>query len=194
MSGPLHAIEYYARKQRRVTRSTFSAELNAASDAFEFAKLIALTVAEVVSYCPHASQLTSMEEQGTLPVLVHLIIDARSVFDSLKAEEIRPPSEISLVMMLCQLKEAMLTHTLRGLHWCDTKDMLADGLNKGAVSREALLEFGRTGVWQLKHDSIGFSETRHVPIKSVKASVSEAFVSQLTADSLCYFDGSWHDR
>ena len=194
LSGLMHVIEYYARKQRRVTRSTYSAELNAASDAYEFAKLIALTLAELVQPCPQASMLTSMEENGSLPIAVHLIIDARSVFDSLRAEEIRPPTEISLVMMLCQLKEAMLTHTLKGLHWVDTHDMLADGLNKGACSRESLVKFGQTGEWNLLHKPISFSETRHVPILSVRAAVTEAFVAQLIEDNSLSLDstGVWH--
>ena len=173
LSGFLHIVEFYARKQRRVCRSTYSAELNAASDAYEFAKLVAMTLAEVIAPCPSAKLLTTMEESGTLPVCVHLIIDALSVYDSLASEEIHLPTESSLVMMLHQLKEALLTHTLRCLHWCDTKDMVSDGLNKGACSREALLSLGNTGYWHLVHQIKSFCETRHVPIPSIKAVISE---------------------
>jgi hypothetical protein len=145
LTGTLHVVEFYSRRQRRVTRSTYSAELNALSDAYEFAKLVALTLAEIVRPCPYAKLLTTMEEIGNLPVCVQMIVDARSVYDSLIAEEIRVPSESSLVMQLHVLKEAMLAHTLSRLWWTDTKDMVADGLNKGAVSREALINLGQLG-------------------------------------------------
>lgn len=166
LSGILHVIEFYARRQRRVTRSTYSAELNSLSDAYEFAKLVALTLAEIIKPCPQATLLTTMEETGSLPVCVQMIVDARSVYDSLIAEEIRTPSESSLVMQLHVLKEAMLSHTLSRLWWTDTKDMIADGLNKGACSREALLELGHIGEWILKHKPLSFAETRHIPIIS----------------------------
>ena len=39
------------------------------------------------------------------------------------------------------------------LWWVDTRDMVADGLNKGAVPRLALQELARKGHWLLQHDS-----------------------------------------
>ena len=102
------------------------------------------------------------------------MIDARSVYDALRSEEIRPPTEISLIMLLCQLKEAMLCHTLRRLWWVDTHDMISDDLTKGICSREALMVLGNTGYWSLKHPALGFSESRHIPIMSIKAHVDGA--------------------
>ena len=166
--GRLHILEFYARKQRRVTRSTFSAELNALSDTYEFAKLIAMTVCECISPHPYATTLTHMEENGSFSIPVECVVDARSVFDALKADDIRPPSEPPLVMFLCQLKEALLAHGLKRLWWVDTRDMVADGLNKGSVSRVALLHLCNTGIWKLEHAAIGWSESRHIPIQSVQ--------------------------
>ena len=112
-------------------------------------------------------------------------------FRQLCTKDLRPPTGISLAMMLCQL---MLTHTLKGLHWVDTHDMLGDGLNKGACSRESLVKFGQTGEWNLLHKATSFSETRHVPIRSVRAAVSESFVAQLIEDNSLSLDstGVWH--
>ena len=45
----------------------------------------------------------------------------------------------------------MSTHRIRTLWWIDTRDMLADGLNKGAVSRKALLEALTCGRWRVNH-------------------------------------------
>ena len=164
-------MEWYARKQRRVTRSTFSAELNAASDAYEFAKLIAMTLAECIRPYPSIKSLVALEETGDFPIPIHLIVDARSVFDALKASEIKAPSEISLIMFLCQLKEALLCHSLSKLWWCDTHDMIADGLNKGAVSRQALLDLVNSGSWNLNKPAIGHTESRYIPIASQQSLV-----------------------
>jgi hypothetical protein len=171
--GNCHILEWYARKQRRVTRSTFSAELNAASDAYEFAKLIAMTVAECVKPYPSIKTLVELEETGGFPVPINLTVDARSVFDALRAAEIKAPSEISLIMFLCQLKEAMLCHALSKLWWCDTHDMVADGLNKGAVSRQALLDLVNHGRWTLTKPAIGYTESRYIPIASQKTLVAD---------------------
>ena len=75
-------------------------------------------------------------------------------------------------MMLCQVKEAMRTGSIKRLFWCDTTDMIADGLNKGACSREALLRLGATGIWEIQFAPVGFSEKVHQPIHSVKESVT----------------------
>jgi hypothetical protein len=164
--GNCHVLEWYSRKQRRVTRSTFSAELNSASDAYEIAKLIAMTVAECVHPYPNIQALVALEETGSFPVPIHLVVDARSVFDALKATEIKAPSEISLIMFLCQLKEALLCHSLSSLWWCDTHDMVSDGLNKGAVSRQALLDLVNNGIWKLNKPAIRHTENRYIPIPS----------------------------
>ena len=45
--------------------------------------------------------------------------------------------------------------------------MVADGLNKGAMSREALIQLARAGSWVLRHPCKCFSETRYVPLQHV---------------------------
>ena len=164
--GVFHLLEWYSRKQRRVTRSTFSAELNAASDAYEMGKLIAMTISEIITPFPSISSLIWLDERGTFAMPIEMCIDARSVFDALKAEETKSPTEVSLIMFLCAFKEALLSHSLATLWWIDTRDMLADGLNKGACSREALVQFGQTGSWRTVHPTIAHREVRHVPIES----------------------------
>ena len=164
--GALHFLEWYSRKQRRVTRSTFSAELNALSDAVDFGKLLALTLTEVLRPIPQAATLVAMEQAGNFAISLEAVVDAKSVYDALTAVEIKPPTETSLVMMLCGIKEMLLCHSLDKLWWCDTHDMLSDGLNKGAVSRQALLDAGNTGRWDLKNMAVGHREYRYVPILS----------------------------
>lgn len=170
LGGAVHVLEFYSRKQRRVTRSTFSAELNALSDAIDIGRLIALTFSELLRPYPQASVLVKLEEQGSFVIALHAVVDAKSVFDAIAAPEIKTPTEVSLVMQLCAVKEALTSRSLSKLWWCSTGDMIADGLNKGAVSRQKLIEFASTGVWRLEKAAIGHSERVHLPIQSSGAS------------------------
>ena len=54
-------------------------------------------------------------ETGKLALLVHSVIDARPVYDSLIAVKVRPPTEALLGMLLSQLKEALMCYTLKRL-------------------------------------------------------------------------------
>ena len=165
-SGIIHIIEFYARKQRRVTRSTFSAELNAFVDAIEFARLVAMVLTEVVTPQVSAMALRRLEEVGDLHCKIVGVVDAQSVFDALAAPEIRPPSESSLIMLLCGVKESLRTGLMSRIFWIDTSDMLADGLGKGMVSRQALLLVGNTGEWHVQYMPKGFSEAIKTVIPS----------------------------
>ena len=170
LGGRVHILEYFSRKQRRVTRSTFSAELNALSDAIDIGRLIALLFSELLRPYPSASALVKLEEQGRFVIELQAVVDAKSVFDAIAAPEIKTPTEVSLVMRLCAVKEALSCRCLSRLWWCSTGDMIADGLNKGAVSRAKLIEFASTGIWHLEKPAIGHSERVHVPIESSAAS------------------------
>ena len=87
--GDFMVVEFYARKQKRVTRSTFSAELNALSDAHEFGRLITLTLSELTRPLPSARALILLDEQGRLPIPHECVVDAKNVFDSLCARDPR---------------------------------------------------------------------------------------------------------
>ena len=166
--GKANTVEYYSRKQRRIVRSTFGAETNGAADAVEIGRMIAYTLAEILIPNCTAAVLTRMDEAGTLPIKLQLIIDCRSLFDTLKADEIKMPREASLVMLLHQLKESLRTGSLSSIVWVDTRDMLADALNKGIIARKAIIDFCNQASWSLKYPFQIFSETTHVPVPSVE--------------------------
>jgi hypothetical protein len=164
--GNLHVIEFYSRKQRRITRSTFAAELHGLADAVEFSKLVAFAVHECLVPNVTPRELVTAEETGTLKLSIEAVIDAMSVFDALVVPETRMPSESSLIMVLLQIKELLRTHTLKRLWWVDTVDMVADGLNKGSVNRQALMLLGQTGVWTLTKAGEFHTENVQVTLKS----------------------------
>ena len=156
--GRIQIIDFYSRRQRRIVRSTFGAELNSLVDAFETAKLVAFTLAELQDPNMTTATLRLLEETGRFPISIEAVVDCKSIFDSLVPSDTRIPNEASLIMLLLSLKEAMRVGTLSRLWWCDTADMLADGLNKGLVSRRALLETSATGIWKLIHPALGHSD------------------------------------
>ena len=162
--GVMLFIEWGSKKQKRVCRSTYAAELNGLVDSYESGKVItaAATELHVPNLRPQA--MIRLEESGKFVWPIECTIDAKSVFDSLANAEITPPTESALVFVLLVLKEALQCHTMRTLWWCDTRDMLSDGLNKGAVSRACLIKSANEGLWILQHDPIPFREVRHTPI------------------------------
>ena len=156
--GRLQIIDFYSRRQRRIVRSTFGAELNSMVDAFETAKLLAFTMAELLDPTMTITSLRMLEETGKFPICIESIIDCRSIHDSLRPSDTKIPNEASLIMLLLGLKEALRNGTLSAIWWIDTADMLADGLNKGLISRKALLEVPASGVWKLIHPALKHSE------------------------------------
>lgn len=153
VGGTVHVLEYYARKQKRVCRSTFAAELNAIADAVEVARLINFTIACCYKPFVSALELQKLEDNNLMPLSIEVCTDCRSVYDALAAEDVRTPSESSLVLILHVLKELLRSHLISKITWVHTDDMLADGLTKGGVSRKPLFEFSATGRWKLKHET-----------------------------------------
>ena len=150
--GKIQIIDICSRKQRRVTRSTFAAELQLLVDSVETGKILCYALAEILATEPlAATALTRMEETGSFPLQLEACIDAKSVYDALALAETRAPTEVSLIMVLLGLKEMLHSGCLTALWWISTEDMLADGLNKGCVSRRALLDATATGQWLLQH-------------------------------------------
>jgi hypothetical protein len=158
--GVIHFIEWFSKRQRRVVRSTFGSELNALADSFEISKVIAYCYAELMTPTYMSpSSIISMEQNGQLPCPVECSIDCRSVFDALASEQIRQPTESSLVMILLQLKEALREKTMSKLWWISTGDMLSDALNKGAISRLALMMASTLGQWTLRESTMHHSDS-----------------------------------
>jgi hypothetical protein len=174
VGGTVHVLEYYARKQKRVCRSTFAAELNAIADAVEVARLINFTIACCYKPFVSALELQKLEDNNLMPLSIEVCTDCRSVYDALKAEDVRTPSESSLVLILHVLKELLRSHLISKLTWVHTEDMLADGLTKGGVSRKPLFEFAATGKWKLKHETRTHSEKQQSFKKTIALALPQS--------------------
>jgi hypothetical protein len=169
VGGRFHLIEFFARKQRRIVRSTFSAELNGVADSHEIARLISLSYASVKLPNASASDLQRLETEGNLPYSIHIVTDCFSIFTALSKETVTLPAEATLILLLLSLKECLRAWSLRKLSWVDTRDMLADGLGKGAVSRKAIVEACCQASWDLKYKAVSHLEKLRKPPRSLFA-------------------------
>ena len=78
------------------------------------------------------------------------MIDAKSVFESIKATTFKPPVENSLSGHVLWLREMLSKGLVQDFVWTDTRDMYADGLTKGVIKRDALFEI-MAGTLRLRH-------------------------------------------
>ena len=93
-----------------------------------------------------------MQEAGELSLHILPATDARSVFDAVAARDICEPAEGSLKLHLLALRDKVIRGVVKRLFWTDTRDMLADGLTKGSVDRDAL-HSAMTGSAVVSHQS-----------------------------------------
>jgi hypothetical protein len=79
-----------------------------------------------------------------------ILIDAKSVYESLRATTFKPPVENSLSGHVLWLREMHSKGLIQDIVWTDTRDMYADGLTKGVIKRDALRELMK-GTMKLRH-------------------------------------------
>ena len=150
--GRCQLIEYLCKRQRRVVRSTFSAELNALIDALEIAILVQMAFHQIEHGCSEsATEMATALEHGNLTPAIDAVIDARAVWDAVAAADACNPLECSLKLHLLSLRDKLTQKILRQLFWADTRDMVADGMTKGGVHRKLLTSVSEAGMHELAH-------------------------------------------
>ena len=137
-NGVVHVLEYLSKSLRHVTRSTFSSELHAACDAADLGILIALMMHETETGAVTCAQARQLRDCGGYKIPMCLCVDAMSVFAAITATFVKHPAEKGLLSHVQFVRELLDNHVLSALLWIDTRDMLADGLTKGAVDRADL--------------------------------------------------------
>ena len=143
----LQVLEFVTKKQSKVCRSTFAAELHGCLDILGTANVINSALTEILSGAKSADELSKMQDEGTHSLDLDTVIDAKSVWQSATSEELRCNDHLAL-LHLCKLRE-LISSNVRHFIWCDTRDMLADGLTKGVIDRQALRKLALEGVWDV---------------------------------------------
>ena len=89
--GPCTVLDFECRKQKRVCRSTFAAEVRGLNDSLEKGRLIQLCCEEILYGPLSASKALQMEEPTVsgrgFRTSLEAAIDAKSVFTAVEAKE-----------------------------------------------------------------------------------------------------------
>ena len=83
-----------------------------------------------------AANSVSLRETGGFAIPMVLYLDAMSVYAAVTAVFIKIPADSSVLCYLQYLRELLDNEVLFALAWVDTRDMLADGMTKGAIDRQ----------------------------------------------------------
>ena len=180
-----HFTQAECRGHRRVTRSTFSSELQAAVDAADELMSLQLCLSEMISGPLSADAIRQQwDVQWTLDDIdysslpsslrlfeTELVVDAKSVYSALAAIVCREPAEKTCGVLLFWLRELIDLMLLRKFSWCDTRDLSCDGNTKGSIDRSALLNLMTKGLHSYAHPIETYCNRR------VKDSKSTATVS-----------------
>ena len=147
----IQVLEFVSKKQSRVCRSTYAAELFSALDLVGLGVTIHLALTQVLLGNMTAAKLAELQEKGKLALQMDCVIDARAVQDSVVAEEVKTPNDKIMLIHALRMRELLDKGQISNLIWCDTRDMIADGLNKGVIKRDALHEVCSDGIWRVNH-------------------------------------------
>ena len=160
---------WYARKHSRVVRSTYAAELLSLLDAIGQGNLVATAIEEIQAGAMTARQLLALHSSCRRLIEHDAGIDARAVFDGVTATQPRTPAEKPLFLHSLAVREHLEAGHLSRLWWFDTRAMLADGLTKGSVDREALVAVCERGVWLIEGDTPVSKELKQDEVDSEKS-------------------------
>lgn len=151
-SNPIQIIEYVSKKQSRVCRSTYTAELYSALDLVGLASNINSAMTEVLTGCKSASKMVDLQENGQNALQMDVVLDARAVFDSVAAADVKATTDKLMLLHALKLKELLALRVASRMLWVDTRDMLSDALNKGSVSRDEIRKACSEGVLCIQNE------------------------------------------
>ena len=142
-------LDWYARKHSRVVRSTYAAELLSLLDAAGQGNLITTAMDEIWSGATSAAKLLERHSQGRRCIEHDAIVDAKAVWDGVTAECPKTPADKPLFLHALAMREYLESGWVDRLWWADTLAMLAGGVTRGSVERDALIavcEYGKRSI------------------------------------------------
>ena len=145
----LQLLEIVSKKQTKVCRSTFAAELHSGLEPIGLAMIINAALTEVLTGPRSAAQLVELQDSGKHALELSLMLDAKSVWSSAIGDEAKCMDQ-TVYLHLLKLRQ-LLGPVIRAIGWVDTRDMLSDGLTKGIVSRDLLRVVAAEGTWTVQH-------------------------------------------
>lgn len=105
--NPIQILDFESKKQTRICRSTFTAELYASLDLISLANVINLSLTEILSGCKSATEMADIQEKGLNSFECDIILDARSVFECVKAADVKTTTDRLRLIHALKLKEIL---------------------------------------------------------------------------------------
>ena len=149
-------MDYSSRKLQVISRSAFAAELKskreAAKEAIKYAELLH----EICFGCLTAAECTRMRDVAahSLYIPVHVCGDSHLLYPSVIKEDPSPDSDPIMCYHVKAMRELLYNHSIESIVWVDTRDLHADGLARGWITRSHLNDALSAGLWLLeqKHE------------------------------------------
>jgi hypothetical protein len=136
----VHLLESICSEHSLTIRSSYGAELLAATHGVDDVYYILVTLVELRQGCFNTKELQAIKEKGGLALKVTLTMDAESVYKSITSRDLKAPAEKTLLGHVWWLRDLIRIGIIHSVQWCDTRDMTADGHTKGCIDRAGLLE------------------------------------------------------
>ena len=130
-------------------RSTYAAELLSLLDAVGQGNLVATALDEIHSGAETAVGMLKRHAQRQRAIEHGACVDAKAVFDGITAECPKSPADKPLFLHALAMREYSEAGWIDRRWWIDTLAMLADGMTKGSVDREALVTVCQQGTWRI---------------------------------------------
>ena len=176
IGGTVHELSKACKTIKRVCRSTFAAELQAACGGLDEAQFAALLLHELYSPAKTTtnntlavrqqwSELRRSFDAGKTIVPIDLLTDCRSLYDSVINLEDKKSTETNLFIHLQCLRQDFRQGRVRKFIWCSTGDMIADGLTKTSVNRDAIRNCLTSGTLKLYEPPMISTSRHRVPTK-----------------------------
>jgi hypothetical protein len=177
ISKPGHLIETVARQQRRVTRATFTSELQGGCDTMDKGFLLLQALDEMQTGRISAQEAMERRNNGGFAVPGAIYLDALSVYAAITATFVKTPADNGVLIHCLYIRELLDYAVLHALIWQDTRDMLADGLTKGVVDRQALHD-AMDGLIKIHHEC-KFWRPKHLTRSKIITTLGEDVPKQV---------------
>eukprot|EP00971_Amphidinium_carterae_P317272 6307622-Amphidinium_carterae.1 len=105
-----------------------------------------------ISDTTSARQLLSRWQAGALLPRLRLLMDAKSVYDTLTALDFRAPAELSVPVRA--VRDDLAFGKIHNIAWLDTRFMLADALTKGTVRKDQIVLAADGGRLQIPDEHV----------------------------------------
>ena len=118
--GKAHLLDFLCNRQKRVVRSTFSAETNGIVDSGDRVTLIQMAFYQIWYGCDESAETVVWKlEGGALGPGIDCVCDSKSVFDVVRASDVGDPAESSLKLHVIALRDKLERGILRRFWWAE---------------------------------------------------------------------------